>query len=117
MSERLRRLEIHWALPAGVRIPSLSTLFIGHYSHECTMFSALKPVSSSVVEHQSRKLKVQGSIPVQALSLECKIFACASRQTSIGQADMQKGLWRNGSASDSRSEGWVGSLNLSGLTL
>ena len=33
-------------------------------------------------------------------------IAFASKHISIGQADIQKGLWRNGSASDSRSEGW-----------
>ena len=66
---------------------------------------------SSVVERQSCKLKVLGSIPSGG-SVGLHKWCCAHAFLIVGVAGaaarsvLHKGIWRNGSASDSRSEGW-----------
>ena len=64
---------------------------------------------SSVAEHQFCKLKVQGSIPCAGSAMHRPLH-CFEKH-ALREEGVQKELWRNGSASDSRSEGWeFGSL-------
>jgi hypothetical protein len=65
---------------------------------------------SSVVERQSCKLKVLGSIPSGgcyfAPAVLCSRVSYCWCRSCGGALCLAQGIWRNGSASDSRSEGW-----------
>ena len=69
---------------------------------------------SSVVERQSCKLKVLGSIPSGGCYFVGRFVVirllvvqfCFWRWLFRSSVFLNKGIWRNGSASDSRSEGW-----------
>ena len=80
----------------------------------CRLLCQAQRLYSSVVERQSCKLKVLGSIPsggyyFVAGFVVCRLLViqfCVWRGYLRSSALLKKGIWRNGSASDSRSEGW-----------
>ena len=80
----------------------------------CRLLCQAQRLYSSVVERQSCKLKVLGSIPsggyyFVAGFVVCRLLViqfCVWRGLLRSSALLNTGIWRNGSASDSRSEGW-----------
>ena len=80
----------------------------------CRLLCQAQRLYSSVVERQSCKLKVLGSIPsggyyfVAGFAV-CRLLViqlCVWRGLLRSSALLKTGIWRNGSTSDSRSEGW-----------
>ena len=80
----------------------------------CRLLCQAQRLYSSVVQRQSSKLKALGSIPsggyyFVAGFVVCRLLViqfCLWRGLLRSSALLNTGIWRNGSASDSRSEGW-----------
>ena len=80
----------------------------------CRLLCQAQRLYSSVVKRQSCKLKVLGSIPSGGYYFVAGFVVCRLlviqffvwRGLLRSSALSNTGVWRNGSASDSRSEGW-----------
>ena len=80
----------------------------------CRLLCQAQRLYSSVVKRQFCKLKVLGLTPsggyyfvagivvCRLLVIQFCVWRCSLRSSAL----LNKGIWRNGSASDSRSEGW-----------